>query len=910
MKKGMRWSPFAVALMAACAQAATTDRVSTVTYNANGLIETVDGPRTDVTDVTHYVYDADGRVATLTDAAGHVTTYDTYDPYGNPGRMVDANGIVTTMTYTPEGWLATTTRDATGTPATTTLTYDAVGNVTQSQDADGVVMNYTFDAANRLTDITDGAGNRIHYTLDATGNRTKDETFDAAGAVRRTVSRGYNSLGQLLTVVDALNRTVLAFDTTDGYDAEGHPLHTADAKGIQRKQGYDALNRLVSTIENYNGTDTATANTTTASTFDASDNLEAISDPDGLSTVYDHNGLGDLTGIHSPDTGNTIYTVDAAGNRLTQTDARGVVTTYAYDALNRPVSASYADATLNIVYHYDEADTVTGCVASAPIGRLTRIVESAVTTTYCYDARGNVSQKRQSQGTATDTIGYAYTIADRVANEIRPSGAVVRYGHDALGQTNAVWLTPGGGAEQTVASAITYLPFGPVTAYTLGNGQTVTRTYDANYEVTDVVSPALELHFSRDANGNIAAVSEAAGGSASYGYDSLYRLTSVKGGGGDTIETYAYSKAGDRLSKSGQGLATGEYGYQSETHWLTSIGTALRTYDLSGNTTGNSFAGDAWDYGYNLRSRLTVVQRNGITVGSYVYNAFGERVAKLTPAQNVRYSYDDDMQLIAESGTTDRNYVWLGNVPLAVVDADSLSLVQADAGGAPRVVVDSAGNVVWTWPLATNAFGEVPPMSSGSYVLNLRYPGQYFDQESGTSYNVNRFYDASSGRYLQSDPVGLAGGISTFLYVGGDPLTRVDPLGLDWVVHQATGQIEHVDAHGNVTAVGQGYAGHGAGVNNPAMQGVLDTGPLPQGMYTIQSQRNNVTGSGTRLPASMRLTPSADNDMQGRAGFLIHGPHANDNMDSSNGCPVVSRPVRDQIGRGVETGDNVLRVVQ
>jgi len=104
-----------------------------------------------------------------------------------------------------------------------------------------------------------------------------------------------------------------------------------------------------------------------------------------------------------------------------------------------------------------------------------------------------------------------------------------------------------------------------------------------------------------------------------------------------------------------------------------------------------------------------------------------------------------------------------------------------------------------------------------------------------------------------------------------------------------------------------GYAGIGAGLNNPAMQNVDSTGPLLQGGYTIQAQQDNVTagGRGHGLPASMRLTPNPGNQMYGRAGFLIHGPHANDHHDSSNGCPILAKSVRDKIG---DSDDNCLQV--
>jgi len=792
MKKWMLCGLVALSLSALAVHATTPDRAVTKTYNAQGLVSSIDGPRTDVNDVTQYTYDTSGRLATASDALGHVTSYDTYDMYGNPGRSTDPNGIVSVITYTPEGWPLTVTRDSTGTASTTTLTYDAAGNITQSKDADGVIATYTYDDAGRVTDITDAFGNRIHYTLDASGNRLKEETFDNSNNLKRTISRTYNTLGQLLTVADAFNRTILSHNYTDGYDAAGNPVHSSDAAGIQRKRGYDALHRLVSTIDNYNGSDTATKDTQSVSSYDASDHLEGVSDPDGLNTIYSHNGLDDLKSIQSPDTGAISYVYDAAGNAVQRTDAKGIASTSTYDALNRRTATTYADSSLNVAYFYDDPNSTTGCSSSYPIGRLTRIVESAVTTTYCYDARGNVVQKRQTQGTQTDAISYTYSLAGRLASILTPSGTSVQYARDAAGRiSGATVLPPGvtGAGAGNVVSNITYLPFGPITSYTLGNGQVVARTYDANYAVTDVVSPVLNLHFARDAMGNITALGNSPGANPAtetYSYDPLYRLTGISGPSGAAIEAYTYSKAGDRLSKSSAGLATGTYGYQTNTHWLTSIGSSARTYDANGNTTGSANGGETFGYGYNGRNRLTVAQRNGQTVATYTYNAEGLRVAKtasLPSSFSARFVYDEGGQLVGEYGPTSRDYIWLDEMPVAVVDttgaASTVNYVHADGLNIPRAITDANGTILWQWSLQGNPFGEQSPTSAVGYAFNLRLPGQYYDVEANSTYNAHRTFDPATGRYLQSDPKGLDAGMNTYAYVNGNPLRYTDPLGLD-----------------------------------------------------------------------------------------------------------------------------------
>ncbi|MBB6241257.1 RHS repeat-associated core domain-containing protein [Rhodanobacter sp. MP1X3] len=768
-----------------------------------GLLLTSTGPRTDLSQTTTYSYYTTssatncgtpggacyqpGDLYQITDALGHVTTYASYDGAGRVTRITDPNGFNTDMTYTPRGWLAS--RSVGG--SATTFAYMPYGNVKTLTDPDGVVTTFGYDAAHRLTDITDAQGNDIHYTLDVAGNKTAEQISTASGTVVHSLSRSYNALGQLTAVIDGLNQTVFNAGYSDSYDANGNLTHSADGLSIQRQQSYDALNRLVSTLDNYNGTDTATANTTTTTNQDALDRITSVTDPTNLVTSYTHDGLSNLTALQSPDSGASSSTFDAAGNVLTHTDAKGVVATSTYDALDRKTGTSYMDTTANVTYTYDEANSVTGCTASAPIGRLTRMVENAVSTTYCYDARGNVIQKTQVVSGTTDSTSYSYTAADRLSGETTPDGTVISYAFNSNGRISGVQVTPSGStsASPTVVSSVTWLPFGPISGYTLGNGQTVTRAYDANYRLTDLTSPALTLHFGRDAMGDITALGNAPGANPateSYQYDPLYHLTSVTNSSG-VLESYTYNSTGDRLSKTASGLATGTYSYTSGTHQLASIGSAPRANDANGNTTGSVIGGQTYGFAYDSRQRIALAQANGATVGTYLYNALGQRV--YTSATSLRFDYDQAGHMLANYGASSRDYVWLDDLPVATVDttgsgsvtSSTVNYVTADQLGTPRAVTNSAGTAIWSWAYAGNPFGEQQPSSAG-YTLNLRYPGQWYDAETGTADNGYRTFESYLGRYAQTDPAGFNGGISTFAYVGSNPLDGIDPLGLQFVI--------------------------------------------------------------------------------------------------------------------------------
>ncbi|MDY1549937.1 RHS repeat domain-containing protein [Luteibacter sahnii] len=250
---------------------------------------------------------------------------------------------------------------------------------------------------------------------------------------------------------------------------------------------------------------------------------------------------------------------------------------------------------------------------------------------------------------------------------------------------------------------------------------------------------------------------------------------------------------------------------------------------------------------------MTVVQQNGATAGSYLYNASGERVQKTVGSASTRFVYDEGSQMLSElGGTNARDYVAVGGVPMAVADGASLGFITADGLGSPRVVTSAAGAVLWAWPYAANPFGEAEPVSATGYVLNPRFPGQYQDNEAGLKYNVHRSFDAAAGRYLQSDPIGLEGGMSTYAYALGDPLAHSGTLGLDvWVCRDPAfdgklGPIDHYWLKTDTQEAGMGTAKAGANAGN---------------QYDFLGSRVETVSHGNRSGgpnAECRLVPGAD----------------------------------------------------
>ena len=804
-----------------------------------GLMRTVTDPLNNVTTLNYYVTD-DSTCASapmtcphragdlwkvssyVTSTLSLVTTFLTYDGAGRPLSMTDPNGVETDLAYNARGWLTKRTVLGTGNSATgahiTSYTYDNIGQVKKVTEPDGSSVGFTYDAAHRLTDIasSDASSNvigSVHFTLDNAGNRTQEDTKDPSNTVKRSVVRIYNQLSQLQTSVNADGTTPNANVT---YDANGNTKLVTDGRGYITDNAFDALNRVISTVRDEKPGDSTHVNAFSQYAYDALDRTTKVTDPQGLNTLYQYDGLNNLTKLTSPDTGIATSTYDAVGNLKTRTDARGITATYSYDALNRMTGIAYPTSALNVSFTYDT--TFVGTCATYemfPIGHLTYISDGSGYTKLCYDRFGNMVRKTQATAGITFRTIYAYDLAGHLTQTTTPKSTLIKYTRDGAGRVIKVaYRRTGQSTDTTVVSNVTYYPYGPVASITYGNGRVLTRTYDKDYVVSgvsDMATGGLALAFGRDVMGNL--TQEQIGTTGTVGnnfvYDGLNRLTDVNGLNNALVAAYTYDTTGNRKSKQ-VGGSTQVYTYPTTSHELIDVAGIGRTYDAAGDTT--AIGTNAKGFVYDSTGRMSQFNVNGTAQMQYKFNAFGQRVEKLPTGNTVGNqftAYDESGHVLGDYDNTTghlaiREMVWMDGMPVGVLNGSTgtLAYVEPDQLGTPRVAIDATSNaVVWNWSPLNDPFGETQP--SGTLTLNLRMPGQVWDAESGLSYNYFRDYDSGTGRYVESDPIGLNGAISTYGYVGGNPLSNWDPYGLmAWPPALPQGFVDFVAGTGDTASFG------------------------------------------------------------------------------------------------------------
>jgi RHS repeat-associated protein len=726
------------------------------TYNSAGQVLTATDP---LGNVTSYTYDSTGDVATVMDPLGHVTSYTSYDADGRPLGMTDPNGLATKWTYNFRGEI--TSKNVGG--EVTTYAYDPVGQLVKATHPDGSYFTYTYDAAHRPTAIGDAVGDKMVYAYDPASNVTKIQVYDPNGHLSRAGSFAYDMANRLAQAIGAQGQ-ITAF----AYDPQGNLTTFTDPLGHATSHSYDPLNRLVTSIDpNHH---------TTTYIYDLLDHLIGVTDPRNLQTSYTWDGLDDRTAVSSPDSGGAARTFDAAGNVIASTDARGLTTTYKYDALNRPIQATYADGKV-VSWQYDQG--------ANGIGHLTKMTDRSGNTRWTCDRFGHVLTKIQTTAGKTFTTAMSYDAAGRLAAIVYPSGAAIELAYDKAGRVSG--LRTGGKA---LISGVTYQPFGPVSAWAQGNGGAYSRTFDQDGRITGIGLGNGAMALAYDAASRITGITETGLPAKSFAYDALSRLTGYTSG--STALTYGYDANGNRTSLAAGSTTTYNVSATSN-RLLGSSGAGTRSigYDADGNVVSDSQSLTVFGYTYDASARL-VQAKTGALATAYANNGLGERVtrsgygASSYPGGKQEFVYDPAGHLLGEydgNGKAIEETVWLGDprsgpgraLPVAVlISGQAPYYVAPDQLGGPHRIADAARNTVWHWD--HDPFGNGAPTSSITY--NLRFPGQYFDRETGLHYNGFRDYDPTVGRYVQSDPIRLRGGTNPYVYVLGNPVLGFDPAGL------------------------------------------------------------------------------------------------------------------------------------
>ena len=695
----------------------------------------IDGPRTDVSDVTHFRYYTNdilegsnrARLKEVEDASGVLIRKDIR--YTASGKIASENrpdSLGLSYSYYPGNDRLETLVQSSGSGSRvnrwTYLPTGEVESVTAAEGtADATTIVFAYDEARRLTRITDGLGSYIEYSLDTEGNHLSEETYDSAATLRKSLTQTFDIYNRL-NVTSQVNE-IMDYD----FSPNGTLAQQTDGKGTVGSFSYDGLNRLLASTQDLGGIDAMTQYG-----YDVSDNLTSVTDPANGNTRYEYDDLGNLVKRISPDSGTVVFSYDAAGDLTVKQDALGGVFVYSYDDLNRLTGVDAPGTADDVDYSYDN------CVYGS--GRLCAVVSTGVVVAYGYDAFGNVATHQQ--------IAYSHDGADRVKTITYPSGAVVSFSYDAAGQVSQVDLNANGNTT-TLASNISYVPFGPVENFLFGNGATLTQEFDAAYRLISQQIPGfMDLgYLLYDPNGNLMTRTDSFSSTATFNYDVLDRL--VTGAGSFGYRDYAYDLNGNRTFLDDGSITNYEYSTASnrllsETGWT-------YTVDSNGNTTKKiNVDGEGRIYTYDSHNRLVTVSNRSVTpakgknklpvitdtvIAVYNYNGLGQRTSKAVDGAGKQFLYGTDGALMAEldmAGVAQREYIYLNSQLLAVLDHGSLDTsvpeeTIVDNGAAPAGWVvntsskDYGNGYLYSDGDTGNAIRWTPGLAAGSYEVYAWY---------------------------------------------------------------------------------------------------------------------------------------------------------------------------------------------
>jgi RHS repeat-associated protein len=747
------------------------------------------------------VYDAAGRVTeqTLADGSKFKIAY-TLDANGKIIRAdsTDRRGTIRRAEFNSKGFLVKNTY-ALGKPEQYVETYEYTGDLqTARVDGLGRRTEYQYDAYGNATKTTWLAGTANAVSATATFDPVFNLPLTATNVLGNKTTMSYDAKGNLIQVTNALNQTIKI-----SYDTQGRPLNLTNGLGKVTKVAYDGPD--VASV-------TDALNRKVQMATDGVGRVFSMTNPLGHRTLQDWDSMDRLVQATNP-LGNTIkFTYDANGFIKTQVDEKGnTAATHTYNSTGqRTVFKDALNQSATMVYDVDgflkqsidrkgQLSSVTydplarvkrvgyGATAAAPTAfksvveftwdkanRQTQVVDKT-----CTNPTTSLNCATVGSGaTGTQTTSYTYDNLDRVSKVVTPQGEV-NYTYDALGRRLTMVVKNGAPASQVTQ---------PTVSYTYDKANRLTQISQAAGAINGNV--AQTVGFVYDAAGRRTQTKLANGSTINYTYDDADQLTAMVYKKADGTVTgnlsYTYDLAGRRTSMGGT-MAKADLPAANITdatydanNRLTKWNGKTFTYDATGNLIADGTSAYQWDE----RGRLKGVTTGATGLGSFQYDSQGRRTGKTIGATTTGFLYDGANFVQELNGTSNtstvRSQLLTGGIDETFlrIEGSSLQSFLADGNNNTIRILDKDQNKVVDY--SYEAYGKTKADATSSN--SQQYTGRENDNpgnDNGLYYYRARYYMPSCGRFVSEDPIGWASGqTNSYAYVGGNPISNTDPLGL------------------------------------------------------------------------------------------------------------------------------------
>ena len=647
-------------------------------------------------------------------------------------------------------------------------------------------MDYEYDENSNLAEVIEteqvyGGGTEVFHTL-----YERDE-------LDRLIRIKYWGESDPATIVR----------TEWNYDSRNNKVFIQDAENNTSEFVYDDINRLVEVKEHLRtdgeGENAIYDTINTSYTYDLNSRNTTISDDNNNTTTYAYDALNRLTSITYAIGPPITYTYDYNSNMKTLTDQNGTVIEYTYSAVDlleyKQITAwgpGVKQTTTFEDYDYDD------------LYRLTEARNDSTTTSFTYDTLGRVVSTTQGGRTITREF-------DGRGNRTQityPGSRTVSYKPDALNRIDYIYdgVIPPAPVEENKFARYTYSGPGRVHSRAYNNGTELSVAYDSLKRVTNfdnmkdstVIS---EFSYAHDLMGNRLHEKRIHQSKMDkYTYDSVYRLTEFTRDAnldetGGTVTTYSLDGVGNRTQMTVGGGDPIDY-IVNALNQYTAIEGVQRDHDDNGNLTDD---GESRKFYFDYKDRLVKVtdrEEPPNIIAEYAYDCFGRRISKTVDSVTTKFYYEGASVIQErEGGAITAEYVYGAGVDevLVMIRDNQSYYYHTNSLGTVTHVTNSTGSLVEEYRY--DAYGkatiydgqgqEIPESAIGNPYM---FTGRRYDQETGLYYYRARYYDPDTGRFIQRDNAGYIDGVNLYSYCHNNPINRTDRFG--WQSEEAPdGQI-------------------------------------------------------------------------------------------------------------------------